>query len=155
MTGTVNRATATIDAASADKVSIRHTCKTTIAPYKSLSGFAQKWHTDKLASTLGTRGVIDLETCYLDFCRPTIEDAIVNLKEKSYKKIVFLGGNGFFDRSAHTLIGIPEAMDRQQKRLPEITMEYAYPDISLVIDEQADAVMEKIATADAKGIRIN
>jgi sirohydrochlorin ferrochelatase len=96
-----------------------------------------------------------LEAASMEFARPSIGDITEQMAGNGAKRILFVGGSGFFDRSSHTLIDIPAAVEAQQKRYPDIKMEYVFPDFSLVIDELADAAMEKIANAEAEGTNIS
>jgi len=61
--------------------------------------------------------------------------------------VIVAGGTGFFDRSSHTLIDIPEAIERLKGRHPAIEITYVYPDIGLVKDDLARAIVFKIERA--------
>ena len=88
-----------------------------------------------------------LEIGYMEFARPTIDESFDKLTSSGVKKVIVLGGTGFFDRSSHTLIDIPEAIDRLKKRRPDVEITYAYPDIGLVKDDLARAVVFKVERA--------
>lgn len=88
-----------------------------------------------------------LEIGYMEFARPTIDESFDKLTSSGVKKVIVLGGTGFFDRSSHTLIDIPEAIDRLKKRRLDVEITYAYPDIGLVKDDLARAVVFKVERA--------
>ncbi|OPY30938.1 MAG: sirohydrochlorin cobaltochelatase [Methanocella sp. PtaU1.Bin125] len=90
---------------------------------------------------------VPVEIGYLEFARPSIGESFDKLTAAGNKKIVVLGGTGFFDRSSHTLIDIPEAIERLKKRRPDVEITYAYPDIGLVKDDLARAVAFKVERA--------
>ncbi|CAJ37836.1 predicted cobalamin biosynthesis protein (CbiX-like) [Methanocella arvoryzae MRE50] len=90
---------------------------------------------------------VTVEVGYLEFASPDIDEAFGKLLAAGARKIVFCGGTGFFDRSSHTLIDIPEAIEKLKARHPDIEMVYAYPDVDLVMSELARAVVFKIEQA--------
>lgn len=113
------------------------------------------WHdTLKLVDIIRKDGHYDnFEVGNLEFASPTLEDALNAVVLKGAKKVFFVGGTGFFDRSSHTLVDIPEAVDSLRKAHPDIEMEYVYPDMSLVCDDLADIVIYKANEALHSGIR--
>jgi sirohydrochlorin ferrochelatase len=90
---------------------------------------------------------LPLEIGYLEFARPSVDEAFDKLVAAGVKRIVLAGGTGFFDRSSHTLIDIPEAIERLKKRRPDVEIIYAYPDVDLVKNELARAVAFNIEQA--------
>ena len=68
------------------------------------------------------------------------------------KRVIVAGGTGFFDRSSHTLIDIPEAIKHLRQRNPEMEVTYAYPDVDLVKDELARAIVYNVERASDPGI---
>ena len=86
-----------------------------------------------------------IEIGYMEFARPSIGILRqAGITSAGAKKVIVLGGTGFFDRSSHTLIDIPEAIDRLKKRRPDVEITYAYPDIGLVKDDLTRAVVFKV-----------
>ncbi len=92
---------------------------------------------------------MQMEIGYMEFARPSIDESFdkLVLTAAGAKKVIVLGGTGFFDRSSHTLIDIPEAIDRLKKRRPDVEITYAYPDIGLVKDDLTRAVVFKVERA--------
>lgn len=90
---------------------------------------------------------LPIEIGYLEFARPSIGEAFDHLVAAGAKRIVVVGGTGFFDRSSHTLIDIPEAVERLIKRHPGMEIAYAYPDVDLVKDELTRAMAYNIEKA--------
>lgn len=88
-----------------------------------------------------------LEVGYLEFASPSIEEAFEKLLAAGAQKIVFCGGTGFFDRSSHTLLDIPEAIEKLRAKHPEIELVYAYPNEELVMAELARGVVFKVEQA--------
>jgi sirohydrochlorin ferrochelatase len=87
---------------------------------------------------------VPLEIGYLEFARPSINEAFDRLFAAGVKRVIVAGGTGFFDRSSHTLIDIPEAIKRLQQRRPDVEVTYAYPDVDLVKDELVRAIVYNI-----------
>jgi sirohydrochlorin ferrochelatase len=77
----------------------------------------------------------------------SVDEVLDRMAADGIKSILFVGGTGFFDRSSHSLLDIPEAIERQRKRYPDIRMAYAPPDVDLVMPQLARAVMEKLTEA--------
>ncbi len=97
---------------------------------------------------------VRVEIGYLEFARPSVDEAFDKLVAAGAKRIVVAGGTGFFDRSSHTLIDIPEAIERLKKRRPDVEITYAYPDVDLVKNELARAVAFNIErTMDTEGTK--
>ncbi len=90
---------------------------------------------------------LPIEIGYMEFARPSIEESFDKLASGGVKKVIALGGTGFFDRSSHTLIDIPEAIGRLKKRRPDVDINYAYPDIGLVKDDLTRAIVFKVERA--------
>jgi sirohydrochlorin ferrochelatase len=88
-----------------------------------------------------------LEVGYLEFASPSIDEAFEKLLAAGVKKIIFSGGTGFFDRSSHTLLDIPEAIEKLKAKHPDLEMVYTYPDVELVMGELARAVGFKVEQA--------
>jgi sirohydrochlorin cobaltochelatase len=104
-------------------------------------------HTDTLVLLTMLREMFwpaPLAIGYLEFARPSVDEAFDKLAAAGVKRIIVAGGTGFFDRSSHTLIDIPEAIERLKKRRPDVEIIYAYPDVDLVKDELARAVAYNI-----------
>ncbi|HTY91981.1 MAG TPA: CbiX/SirB N-terminal domain-containing protein [Methanocella sp.] len=87
----------------------------------------------------------------LEFASPTLEEALDKALDQGAIKIIFIGGTGFCDRSSHTLVDIPEAVNKLQEAHPEIKMTYAYPDMGLVSADFAAIIVDKIFEALEKG----
>jgi len=87
---------------------------------------------------------VPLEIGYLEFARPSVDESFDRLVAAGAKRVLVSGGTGFFDRSSHTLIDIPEAIKRLQQRRPDVEVTYAYPDVDLVKDELVRAIIYNI-----------
>jgi sirohydrochlorin ferrochelatase len=90
---------------------------------------------------------LPMEIGYLEFARPSMDEAFDRLVAAGVKRVVVVGGTGFFDRSSHTLIDIPEAIERLKKKHPDVEITYAYPDVDLVKDELTRAMAYNIEKA--------
>lgn len=86
----------------------------------------------------------EIEISNLEFSSPTLQDAVDKLVGRGVNKIYFLGGTGFMDRSSHTLVDIPEALDKLKKSNPDVEMEYIYPNIGLVCEDLTLMLREKV-----------
>jgi sirohydrochlorin ferrochelatase len=87
---------------------------------------------------------VPLEIGYLEFAIPSIDQSFDRLIAAGAKYVIVAGGTGFFDRSSHTLIDLPEAIERLRTRKPDVEITYAYPDIDLVKDELVRAIVYNI-----------
>jgi sirohydrochlorin ferrochelatase len=87
------------------------------------------------------------EIGYLEFARPSVDDAFDRLVAAGAKRVIVAGGTAFFDRSSHALTDIPEAIERLKRRRPDVTVTYAYPDVDLVKDELVQAIAYNIEKA--------
>jgi sirohydrochlorin ferrochelatase len=99
-------------------------------------------------------GFARLEVANLGFSRPTVGDVVDGMAADGIENILFIGGTGFFDRSSHSLIDIPAAIERQRQRYPGIRMIYAPPDVDLIMPQLARAVIEKLEEALISGTPI-
>jgi sirohydrochlorin cobaltochelatase len=99
-------------------------------------------------------GFARLEVANLEFSRPSVGEVVDSMAAEGIKSILFVGGTGFFDRSSHSLIDIPAAIERQRQRYPGILMTYALPDVDLVMPQLARAVIEKLEEALKSGTPI-
>jgi sirohydrochlorin cobaltochelatase len=90
---------------------------------------------------------VRVEIGYLEFARPSMDEGFDRLVAAVAKRIVVAGGTGFFDRSSHTLIDIPVAIERLKRRRPEVEIAYVYADVDLVKNELARAVAFNIEQA--------
>ena len=98
----------------------------------------------ELEKRIKERADYEIEIGNLEFSSPTLQDAVDKLVERGVNRIYFLGGTGFMDRSPHTLVDIPEALDKLRKDNPDVEMEYIYPDIDLVCDDLTLMLREKV-----------
>ncbi len=87
----------------------------------------------------------------LEFASPTLEEALDKVIKMRAKGVFFIGGTGFCDRSSHTMIDIPHAVEKLQKLHPQIKMTYAYPDIGLICEGFAGVIVDKVYEALEKG----
>ncbi len=90
---------------------------------------------------------IPVEVGYMEFASPDIDEAFEKLLRTGVKKVIFCGGTAFFGRSSHSLIDIPEHIDRLKAKHPEVEIVYAYPEQELVMGELAKAVSFKVEQA--------
>ncbi|MDD1726123.1 MAG: CbiX/SirB N-terminal domain-containing protein, partial [Euryarchaeota archaeon] len=93
----------------------------------------------------------ELEIGNLEFSSPTLQEALNKLTERGVKKVYFMGGTGFMDRSSHTLVDIPEAVTKLKENNPDVEMEYIYPNIELVCDDLTLMLVEKVNQAVKNG----
>ena len=90
---------------------------------------------------------VPLEVGYMEFASPDIDEAFEKLLVTGPKKVIISGGTAFFGRSSHSLLDIPEAIDRLKARYPGVDIVYAHPDEGLVMGELAKAVSFKVEQA--------
>ena len=83
----------------------------------------------------------------LEFSVPTLEDALNKVLDRGAEKVIFIGGTGFMDRSSHSLVDIPEAIDKLQKKYPSIEMSYEKPNIDFVCPEISKIIVTKVKKA--------
>ena len=92
-------------------------------------------------------GYQNFEIGNMEFASPTLEEALEKVLNSGAEKVIFIGGTGFMDRSSHTLIDIPEAIDKLQKSNPNIKMSYIKPNIDIVCAELANMIVNKVKKA--------
>lgn len=92
-------------------------------------------------------GYSNFEIGNLEFSSPTLEDALKKVLDQGAEKVIFIGGTGFMDRSSHSLVDIPEAVEKLQKKYPSVEMEYEKPDIDLVCPELSKIIVTKVEKA--------
>jgi sirohydrochlorin ferrochelatase len=88
-------------------------------------------------------GYDNFEVGNLEFASPTLEEALDKVLSTGAKSVLFIGGTGFCDRSSHTLIDIPEAIEKLQRLHTGIKMTYTYPDMALVCEDFASIIADK------------
>jgi sirohydrochlorin ferrochelatase len=94
-----------------------------------------------------TGGYANFEIGNLEFVSPTLEDALEKILKHGAEKVIFVGGTGFMDRSSHSLVDIPEAIEKLQKTHHYIRMSYIEPNIDLVCTELAQIITAKVEDA--------
>ncbi len=92
-------------------------------------------------------GYPNFEIGNLEFTSPTLEEALKKVLNRGAEKVIFIGGTGFMDRSSHSLVDIPEAINKLQKKYPSVNMSYEEPDIGLVCPELSKMIVSKIEKA--------
>ena len=92
-------------------------------------------------------GYQNFEIGNMEFASPTLEEALEKVLNSGVEKVIFIGGTGFMDRSSHTLIDIPEAIDKLQKSHPNVKMSYIKPNIDIVCAELANMIVNKVKKA--------
>jgi len=80
----------------------------------------------------------------LEFAPPTLEEALQKVIKRGAEKVIFIGGTGNIDRSSHTLVDIPQAIDKLQQANPSVKLIYKEPDIGLVCTELAKIIASKV-----------
>ncbi len=80
----------------------------------------------------------------LEFASPTLEEALEKVLNNGAQKVIFIGGTGFMDRNSHSLVDIPEAIDKLQKIHSSVEMSYIPPDIDRVNCELAKIIVAKM-----------
>ena len=86
-------------------------------------------------------GYSNFEIGNLEFSAPTLEDALQKVLNRGAERVIFIGGTGFMDRSSHSLVDIPEAVDKLQKEYPSVELSYEEPDIDFVCPELAKMIV--------------
>ena len=92
-------------------------------------------------------GYTNFEIGNLEFSSPTLEDALQKVLNRGAERVIFIGGTGFMDWSSHSLVDIPEAVDKLQKEYPSVEMSYEEPDIDFVCPELSKMIVAKVENA--------
>ncbi|MGZ4931979.1 MAG: sirohydrochlorin chelatase [Halobacteriota archaeon] len=108
----------------------------------------------KLEQHLKRKAGYDIAVGNLEFSSPTLQGALNQLKERGAKKVYFIGGTGFMDRSSHTLIDIPEVVAKLKENNLDVVTEYIYPNIEQVCDDLGLMLVEKVNQAVERGIAL-
>jgi sirohydrochlorin cobaltochelatase len=102
------------------------------------------YDTLKLEKHIKVRVGHEIEMANLEFSTPTIQEALDKLVARRVKKVYFMGGTGFMDRSSQTLVDIPKAVEKLKDGSPDVEIDYTYPDIDLVCDDLGVMLVEKV-----------
>jgi sirohydrochlorin ferrochelatase len=101
-------------------------------------------------------GYDNIEVGNLEFSSPSLLECVDKVMNRGAKKICFIGGTGFMDRSSHTLIDIPGAVEKLRRMRPGVEMSYIYPDIGLICEDLAQMIVKKANEAMISGeVRIS
>jgi sirohydrochlorin cobaltochelatase len=96
-------------------------------------------------------GYRHLELGYMEFAKPTVEEAVQKLEQQGVKRIVFVNAPGIMMRSSHSLIDVPHILSEIKKGHPDLKMVYAPPGIDF--DQMADVFIKRMD--DALGKRVD
>ena len=78
----------------------------------------------------------------MNFCLPTIEEAVEKLKSQGVESIIALTNFNIQGESGHSLIDAPEIIKELQEKHPELEIEYLHPGFD--DEEVAEILVEKI-----------
>ncbi len=95
-------------------------------------------------------GYQHLETGYMEFLRPTVEEAVQKLERQGVKKVILVNAPGIMMRSSHSLIDIPHILREIKRRHPNLGMVYAAPGVDF--DKMADVFVKRIDCALGKRV---
>ena len=99
--------------------------------------------TREIAKTMKEKGGYEfLEVGFMNFCLPTIEEAVEKLKSKGVQSIIALTNFNIQGESGHSLIDAPEIIKELQEKHPELEIEYLHPGFD--DKEVAEILVEKI-----------
>ena len=85
-----------------------------------------------------------LEVGFMNFCLPTVEEAVEKLKSQGVEYIIALTNFSLQGESGHSLLDAPEIIKELRAKHPEIEFEYLHP--GLDDGEVAEILLEKINT---------
>jgi len=101
--------------------------------------------TKEIAKTMKEKGGYELlEVGFMNFCLPTVEEALEKLKDQGAEYIIALTNFNLQGESGHSLIDAPEIVAELQKKHPDLEFEYIRPGFD--DEEVADIMIEKITT---------
>lgn len=89
-------------------------------------------------------GYGNFEVGNLEFAPPTLEESLEKVLKRGAKRVLFVGGTGFMDRSSHSMVDIPEAVEKLQKIHPEVNMNYLEPDLDIICQDIAVLMVSKL-----------
>lgn len=92
-------------------------------------------------------GYPNFEVGNLEFASPTLEEALEKVKPRGATNVLFIGGTGFLDRSSHSLVDIPKAIEKLQNKYPDVKMFYDEPNLDLICPELALLMISKVKKA--------
>ena len=95
-------------------------------------------------------GYQHVELSYMEFVKPTIEEAVQKLEEQGVKRILFLNVLGIMMRSSHSLIDIPSILREIREGHPDLEMTYAPPGVDF--DAIADVLIKRMDSALGKHV---
>jgi sirohydrochlorin cobaltochelatase len=83
-----------------------------------------------------------LEVGFMNFCKPTIEEAVEKLKSQGVESIVALTNFNLQGESGHSLLDAPEIIRKLREKHPDLEFEYIQPGLNN--EEVAQILVEKI-----------
>ena len=86
----------------------------------------------------------NLESSYMDFAHPTIEEAFKKVVEKGAKKVLFIGGLEFMSEASHPLVDLPKTVENIAKKYPHINMKYATPSFKPFAEKVVSMLIKKV-----------
>jgi len=95
-------------------------------------------------------GYQHLELGYIEFSKPTIEEAVQELEKQGVKRIIFINSPGIMMRSSHSLIDVPRILREIKEGHPELEMIYTPPGV--VFEEMADVFIKRMDYALGKHV---
>ncbi|MGZ4893169.1 MAG: sirohydrochlorin chelatase [Halobacteriota archaeon] len=95
-------------------------------------------------------GYRHLEIGYMEFSKPTIEDAVQKLEKQGVKRVLFVNAPGIMMRSSHSLIDIPRILRGIKKGHSDLEMIYTPPGV--IFDEMADVFIKRMDDALGKQV---
>ena len=95
-------------------------------------------------------GYQHLEIGYMEFLRPTVEEAVQKLERQGVKKVMLVNAPGIMMRSSHSLIDIPHILREIKGGHPSLEMVYAAPGVDF--DKMADVFVKRIDYALGKHV---
>jgi sirohydrochlorin cobaltochelatase len=87
-------------------------------------------------------GYEHVEVGFMNFCRPTVEEAVEKLKSEGVDTIIALTNFNLQGESAHSLLDAPEIVRELQEKYPDVEFEYLNPGFAQ--EEVAQILIEKI-----------
>ncbi len=99
-------------------------------------------HLSRLIKEKG--GFKNLESGYMSFIHPTIEEAFQKVVEKGASKVLFVGGLEFLSEASHPLVDLPEAVGEIAQKHPDINVKYVPPSFKPFSERIVSILIKKV-----------
>jgi sirohydrochlorin ferrochelatase len=106
---------------------------------------------ERLSQSIREEGAFrNVESAYMDFAHPTVEEAFKKAVEGGAKRVLFVGGLEFLSEASHPLVDLPKQVEKIAQKYPHIEVKYAPPAFKPFAERITDMLVRKVETESKK-----